>query len=170
MVAVVNSTEASYPYNLHSRKGNNNETCALASGTTVNGTTLVTGKAKIGSFVSAAADKATNNTDAVVAALIKYGPGNIGVDATCLFGYKGGVINNCTGKGVDHATLVVGAGVDPTVPGKPPNDPGSGAPYFIVKNSWGPGFGEGGFYRFERNRRQVDFTSAAFPVAATAGH
>ena len=40
----------------------------------MNGTTLVTGKAKIGSFVSAAADKATNNTDAVVAALIKYGP------------------------------------------------------------------------------------------------
>ena len=56
------------------------------------------------------------------------------------------------------------------MPGKPPNDPGSGAPYFIVKNSWGAGFGEGGFYRFERNRRQVDFTGAAFPVAATAGH
>jgi hypothetical protein len=34
------------------------------------------------------------------------------------------------------------------------------------KNSWGPKFGEGGFYRMERNRRQVDFTGAAFPIAA----
>ena len=139
---------------------------ALASGKTVNGTSVVEGRAHIGSYVSASADKETNSTDAVLAALLKYGPGNIGVDATCLFGYKAGVINNCTGKSVDHATLLVGAGYDSAVPAMPPN-PAGPSPYFIVKNSWGPGFGEGGFYRFERNRRQVDFTGAAFPVAAT---
>lgn len=125
------STEASYPYNLHSRHGDNNETCAISSGKTVNGTTLVKGTAHIGSYVSASADKTTNNTDNILAALVKYGPGNIGVDATCLFGYKGGVISNCTGKSVDHATLVVGAGYDASLAANPPN-PAGAMPYWIV--------------------------------------
>ena len=156
-----------------------------------------------------------------IARLRRYGPGNIGVDATCLFGYKGGVISNCTGKSVDHATLVVGAGYDSSLAANPPN-PAGPMPYWIVvsphaapwtlqalccqvpraaalpsiclpvclsvcpcaylpllsvkrsvsrypqKNSWGPKYGEGGFYRMERNRRQVDFKGAAFPIAAAA--
>jgi len=162
------STEASYPYNLHARKGNNNMTCALknrgGSGVTVNGTKIVQSKAKIGSYVSANTDKTTGNQDLILAALVKYGPGNIGVDATCLFGYKKGIISNCTGKSVDHATLLVGAG---SAPGLLASD-GSGAamPYWIVKNSWGPAYGEGGYYRMERNHRQVHTHIPRLPAAA----
>ena len=134
------------------------------------------GTAHIASYVSATAHPVTNNTDNILAALIKcgrvvllassvcygstvissntqqwhlyewppngiqtlriarlrrYGPGNIGVDATCLFGYKGGVISNCTGKSVDHATLVVGAGYDSSLAANPPN-PAGPMPYWIV--------------------------------------
>ena len=65
-------------------------------------------------------------------------------DATCLFGYKKGVISNCTGKSVDHATLLVGAGSQPPTPTATaaPVVKGANMPYWIVKNSWGPGFGE----------------------------
>lgn len=133
----VDSTEASYPYQLKARKGNNNMTCALKElggpGKTVNGSTIVPGKAKIGSYVSASTDKTSGNQDTILAALLKYGPGNIGVDATCLFGYKKGIISNCTGKSVDHATLLVGAGTDATLRASAGTD--GGMPYWIVKNS-----------------------------------
>merc|ERR1711957_151064 len=81
----------------------------------------------------------SKNQDKILDTLNKVGPGSIGVDATCLFGYKGGIISNCTGNSVDHATLLVGAGTE------------SGKLYWIVKNSWGPGYGESGYYRMERN-------------------
>jgi hypothetical protein len=32
----------------------------------------------------------------MVAALVKYGPAQIGIDASCLMGYTGGIITNCT--------------------------------------------------------------------------
>jgi len=81
------------------------------------------------------------NQDNVLANLMKYGPGGFLVDASCLSGYRGGIISNCPKKAgaIDHATLVVGAGED------------NGVPYFIVKNSWGESFGESGYYRVKRN-------------------
>jgi len=148
------STEASYPYQANARPGGNNMTCAIKSGITVNGSKIVASKAKIGSYVMAETDKDTLNQDRILAALLKYGPGNIGVDANCLFGYKAGIISNCTGKGVNHATLVVGAGEE------------NGMPYWVVKNSWGPQWGERGFYRVERNTGQIRFSAAAFAIAA----
>ena len=132
----VDSTEESYPYQLKARHGDNNMSCALKSmggtGKTVNGTTIVPGTARLGSYVSAATDKTTGNQDTILAALLKYGPGNIGVDAHCLFGYKRGIISNCTGKSVDHATLLVGAGIDTSV--RSSSGGGAGMPYWIVKN------------------------------------
>jgi hypothetical protein len=150
----IDSTEASYPYQAHARPGENNMTCAIKSGVTVNGSKIVASKARVGSYVTAETDESTLNQDKILVALLKYGPGNIGVDANCLFGYKAGIISNCTGKGVDHATLVVGAGEE------------NGMPYWIVKNSWGPHWGEQGFYRVERNKGQIQFSAAAFAIAA----
>jgi hypothetical protein len=42
----------------------------------------------------------------VVAGLHTHGPMGMGVDATCFRGYHGGVIRNCTSKGIDHAVLM----------------------------------------------------------------
>ena len=39
---------------------------------------------------------APNDVTRMVAALVKYGPAQIGIDATCLTGYTGGIITNCT--------------------------------------------------------------------------
>ena len=58
----------------------------------------------------------------VVAGLHQHGPMGMGVDAHCFAGYKGGVIRNCTSKGVDHAVLMVAAGTE------------AGVKYFTIKN------------------------------------
>lgn len=53
--------------------------------------------------------------------------------------YQGGVFNgNCGGR-LGHAAAVVGYG------------DGAGGPFWIVKNSWGPRWGEGGYVRISRN-------------------
>jgi len=92
----------------------------------------------------------------VVAALAKYGPGAVSVDATCLTGYKGGIITNCTRslKQTDHAVTIVGAETDSA----------SGVEYFIVKNSWGTAFGEGGFFRVQRNTGQLGLGDSYFAL------
>ena len=51
--------------------------------------------------------------------------------------YKTGVIDSGCGTTVDHAVLVVGNG----------NDSATGLPYYLVKNSWGTGWGENGYVK-----------------------
>jgi C1A family cysteine protease len=57
---------------------------------------------------------------------------------TAIFqGYKSGIINNtCCYKTINHAVLTVGWGID-----------GSSNAYWIIRNSWGPNWGEGGYVR-----------------------
>lgn len=54
--------------------------------------------------------------------------------------YGGGILSNVNGCGwdVDHAVQLVGYGSE------------NGKDYWIVRNSWGPGWGEGGFIRIQR--------------------
>ena len=53
------------------------------------------------------------NQDRVVAALSHFGPAAIGVNATCLESYSGGIIDDCASAGgIDHAVLLVGFGTD----------------------------------------------------------
>ena len=52
--------------------------------------------------------------------------------------YKSGIFNNTNcGTSLDHATNVVGWG----------NDVTTGVDYWIIKNSWGTGWGEAGYMR-----------------------
>lgn len=82
--------EATYPY-----EGSPNVTCRAK--------TAPRAPVKLSSW-GRVADDGTGKP--VVAGLRAHGPMGMGVDATCFRGYHGGIIRNCTSKGVDHAVLM----------------------------------------------------------------
>eukprot|EP00727_Mastigamoeba_balamuthi_P009603 m51a1_g5265 putative cysteine proteinase rd19a (341) ;mRNA; r:121031-122363 len=94
---------------------------------------------KISSFFSVAFNEAKGGVDA---SLIKYGPLAICLDASTLDSYQGGIVPDSNGcrQGVNHAVLLTGWGTQ------------NGQKYWIVKNSWGTGWGEQGFFRIARGR------------------
>ncbi|KAF7012150.1 hypothetical protein CFC21_026372 [Triticum aestivum] len=56
--------------------------------------------------------------------------------------YESGVFTGRCGTELDHAVLAVGYGTEAADGGKD---------YWLVRNSWGPGWGESGYIRMERN-------------------
>ncbi|XP_024115671.1 cathepsin K [Oryzias melastigma] len=84
---------------------------------------------------------------ALQAAVAAVGPVAVAVNAmlSSFHSYKGGLYNdlNCNPVLVNHAVLVVGYGSE------------AGQDYWLVKNSWGPGWGEGGFIRMARNKNNL---------------
>jgi C1A family cysteine protease len=70
--------------------------------------------------------------------------------------YNGGILDvaNC-GNTPTHATLVVGYGTE------------NGRDYWIIKNSWGPGWGEKGYFRMARGKNMCGIGDwASYPIAA----
>ena len=79
--------------------------------------------------------------EAYLAAFVaKYGPVSINVDAMAQLWqpYVTGIVSGCCNVATDHAVLIVGYGTE------------SGVDYWIIKNSWGTGWGENGFIRLKR--------------------
>ncbi|CAF87438.1 unnamed protein product, partial [Tetraodon nigroviridis] len=78
-------------------------------------------------------------------ALFKHGPVAIGIDATLttFHLYSKGVYYDpdCNPEDINHAVLLVGYGVTRR-----------GQQYWIVKNSWGTGWGTEGYILMARNR------------------
>ena len=68
----------------------------------------------------------------------------VGLNATPLRTYSGGIIDitssECPSSGINHLAFLVGYG----------HDDESGKDYWIVKNSWGPSWGEKGYFRIKR--------------------
>ncbi|PSR99632.1 Cysteine protease [Actinidia chinensis var. chinensis] len=80
--------------------------------------------------------------DQVAANLVKNGPLAVGINAVYMQTYIGGV--SCPficGKNLDHGVLLVGYGSAAYAPIRFKEKP-----YWIIKNSWGEGWGEKGYY------------------------
>uniref|UniRef100_A0A668VIU0 Peptidase C1A papain C-terminal domain-containing protein n=1 Tax=Oreochromis aureus TaxID=47969 RepID=A0A668VIU0_OREAU len=85
----------------------------------------------------------TLNEQAMADALATIGPITVAIDAdhaSFLF-YSSGIYDepNCNPNNLNHAVLLVGYGSQ------------EGQDYWIIKNSWGTGWGEGGYMRIVRN-------------------
>lgn len=66
--------------------------------------------------------------------------------------YKSGVMTGECGHNLDHGVLLVGYGVD-------------GVPYWKIKNSWGPKWGENGYIRIQKGVGKCGVADAAsFPL------
>lgn len=92
---------------------------------------------KINSFVRLPENKESY----LLYAMANKGPVVMSVDAQKLFMYDRGVFAGCNPDTiVNHAVLGVGYGTDEA----------SGKDYWLIKNSWGDGWGESGYFRIER--------------------
>jgi cathepsin L len=87
-------------------------------------------------------DVARGNEASLTDAIQRVGPISVGIDATQNFQYySGGVFDDYSCQdSLNHGVLAVGFGSE------------GGNDYYIVKNSWGSGWGEYGYIRMSRNR------------------
>ncbi|XP_031622652.1 cathepsin L1-like [Contarinia nasturtii] len=130
------NTEESYPYD-----GSDDNTCRFNPKNSV-------------ATVFGMVDIPEGNETALVAALATVGPVSVSIDAThySFRFYSSGIYfePECMSQDVNgHAVLAVGYNKD----------------YYIVKNSWGEKWGEGGYIRISRNKNHCGIaTSAIYPL------
>merc|ERR1719219_760671 len=97
-----------------------------------------------GSISNCGATLANSESD-LKAGLAEVGPMGVAIDAGGLSFqlYSGGVYTSskCSSTALNHAVTAVGYGVDAS----------SGADYWIIKNSWGTGWGDNGYILMRRN-------------------
>ncbi|CAH0394254.1 unnamed protein product [Bemisia tabaci] len=86
--------------------------------------------------------------------IYNYGPVVAAINCAQLQFYKRGVIRcndeNCNPRHMNHAVVVVGYGVE----GSRGANSTSGIPYWLVKNSWGTAWGEEGYFKVFRGKRE----------------
>lgn len=124
------ASEWTYPYQSYFGK-NFFPTCSFSNQTTPP-------VAKISSYVNLP----SNEYAPVIEALATVGPLAISLDASAWSDYEEGVFTGCnnTNPDIDHAVQLVGYGVDPEY-----------GPYWLVRNSWSPSWGEAGYIRLARS-------------------
>jgi len=85
-----------------------------------------------------------NCTEEIIYGYLKRGPVLIGVDGENqnFRNYKSGIYNK-TCHNLNHAVILVGYGTDKDTK----------KDYWLIRNSWGPDWGENGYVRIERNMR-----------------
>jgi cathepsin F len=85
----------------------------------------------------------STNEEVIKAYLYRNGPVAVTMNARNFQNYRGGIYNvpyNYCPINPDHGVLIVGYGT------------AGGVNYWIIKNSWGPNWGEGGYFRIARGR------------------
>ena len=126
-------TDTDYPYK--GRKG----TCQSDETKYVD--MQITGYTKLGSG-SSTWDPV--DEDEIKEFLYETGPLAVALNANPLQTYTGGILDKtssqCPTSGINHAVTMVGYG----------HDDASGKDFWIVKNSWGLGWGEDGYFRIKR--------------------
>jgi cathepsin L len=133
-------TEASYPY-----KGRN-DNCHF-------------NRANVGATDTGYVDVKSGDEKALEQATATVGPISVAIDAShfSFQFYSHGVYNPwwCSSTRLDHGVLVVGYGTDD-----------KGKQYWIVKNSWGPGWGNEGYIWMARNANNKCgiATQASYPL------
>ena len=90
--------------------------------------------------------------EAMQSSLLSLGPLSVLIDATFLQFYHAGVWDTpfCHSDTLDHAVLLVGYGTHKGV--------FESKPYWVVKNSWGVDWGEGGYFRIVRGKDMCGVT------------
>ncbi|MFH2028012.1 MAG: S8 family serine peptidase, partial [Nanoarchaeota archaeon] len=99
-------------------------------------------------------DDAEQNIDLIKRLLIEYGPVVVGMVVYSDFpSYSGGVYKPTTSSTLGgHAITIVGYSLD------------DGIDYWIVKNSWGPDWGEEGYFRIFAGESKIDSKYAIVPI------
>ena len=142
------SEEFSYPY------AGKDATCRYAPG--INSTI-------VGATVYKSFNVTEGDEDSIMAIVATKGPVSIAFQVASDFRlYHSGVYSSTQCKNgtqdVNHAVLVVGYGTE------------QGVPYWLIKNSWGPKWGEEGYFKMERGKNMCGLAAcASYPVLQSDG-
>jgi len=102
-------------------------------------------------------DVTSGSESALLNAIGTVGPVSIAIEADQLAFqfYNGGILKKNCGQRLDHGVLAVGYGTE------------NGQDYWIVKNSWGPSWGEKGYIRIARGSNLCGISNqASYPIVA----
>ncbi|XP_017788678.1 PREDICTED: uncharacterized protein LOC108571193 [Habropoda laboriosa] len=113
----------------------------------------------------AAAVNITSNETKMAQWLVKNGPISIGINANAMQFYVGGIAHPfkflCDPETINHGVLIVGYGM------KEYRLFNRKLPYWIIKNSWGPRWGEQGYYRIYRGNGACGLNTMASSAIVT---